>query len=220
MKKFFVTFAVSVVILAILLALAQFYGCFKVPYPSQIVLFKNPTNDAQKVANFVFAKGKAQRFNVGLKDEGTTYNYKLYIDYDMYDLEVFITHNNGKKNLHINHYRTNLSLQEMQTPADLVAHELIYGPSKIIVEEHIHDYGVNMDAKLFQTFKKKRGSVFEGFTREERDSKTSGVQEYVYDDGQELENGKWKAASKKKTDEITEYYQEVLVEVLKALEKK
>lgn len=201
-------------------AFLSVYGCTKAaPKSSSVVLFSNPTNEAQKLANVIVAVGKTQRFNnVGSQDEGISYSHKLYIDSEIYEVKVLV-YKNGQNSLHINHYLTNRSLEEMKTPADFVAQELMYGRSEIYIEEHISDYKVDMGVDIYQTFMKKKDGVYEGFTRAERDSKTSGVQEYLYHDGRELENGKRKVATKKIVDEIAKYYKELLAELLKSLEK-
>lgn len=202
-----------------LMAFLSTYGCTKIlPQPSPAILFSNPINEAQKLANVIVAVGKTQRFNVGSQDEGVSYNHKLYIASRVYEVEVHV-YKNDQNSLHISHYLTNRPLEEMKTPADLVAQELMYGRSEIHIEEHISDFKVDMGVDIYQTFMKKRGSTYDGFTRAERDSKTSGVQEYLYVDDQELENGKWKVATKKTVGEVTEYYKELLAELLKALEK-
>lgn len=209
-----------VMVMAVLFAsISSFYGCTKAaPKSNSIVLFSNPTNEAQKLANFIVADGEAQKFNVCSQDEGVNYTRKLYISRRVYEVEVHV-YKNGPNILHINYYLTNRPLEEMKTPADLVAQELMYGRSEIHIEKHISDYGIDMGVNMYQTFMKKRGAVYEGFTRAERDSKTSGVQEYLYDDGKELQNGTWKNAPKNTVDEITKDYKEVLAELLKTLSK-
>lgn len=203
----------------VLMAPLSIYGCTKTTsQPSPAVSFSNPTNEAQRLANAIVAVGKAQRFNAGSQDEETSYSHKLYVGNKVYELEVH-ARNNGEKSLHINFYLTNRPLEEMKTPADLVAQELMYGRSEIHIEKHISDYKTD-GVDIYQTFTKKRGGLYEGFTRAERDSKTSGVQGYFYQDGQEFENGAWKTASKKTVDEIADYYKEMVAELLKIVEKK
>lgn len=218
MKRVFAISGISVILLMILIVLIQFQGAKKAhETPNQ--LFKTPTNKAQEVANFVFAKGEIDTFNVGEPNEGVTHSYRFYVAFDIYELEVNI-YKNGRKDLRISHYVTNRPLGKLKTPADLVAEELIYGRSEIMIEEHISDYEIDMSVNIFQAFTKKRNNVLIGFTREEKDSKTSGVQEHLYHDGQELENETWKTVSKEKAAEIAKNYQEILASVLKILEKR
>lgn len=194
-------------------------GCTEnTPKPNSAALFQNPTNEAQRLVNAVATIGKTARFNVGSEAEGTSYRHKLYARNNVYELEVY-ARNNGEKSLHINFYLTNQPLEDMKTPADLVAQEIMYGRSEMYIEEHLSDYGVDMGVDIYQTFEKKVGDTWRSFTREERDSKASGVQEYLYRDGQEFKNGSWKAVPEKTTNEITGYYKELLVEILAILEK-
>lgn len=207
----------SVAVLAFMVLAGYLHrGAFP-PKQETKLLFQNPQNLAEKVANAVYQKGEPQAFNVGSDDEGIGYNYKLYVSYRIYDLELSLR-KNGRNGLHINYYATNRPVENLKNAADLVARELMYGKATIAIEEHVSDYKIDMVVDIYQTFTKKRGSVFMGFTREERDwgitnPSKSGVQEYLFDGGRERQISGWKKASAETLQELQEAYKKHLKDV-------
>ena len=65
---------------------------------------------------------------------------------------VYKEFRNRQKSLHINYYNTNRPVENLKTPADLVAHELMYGKAEIHIEEHISDFEVDMEVNIYQQF--------------------------------------------------------------------
>ena len=142
-------------------------------------------------------------------DEGTSYTYKYYFGYEIYELVVdeYKTYKNGQKTLTINHYLTNRPVGSLKNPADLVAYELMFGRAEINIEVHIYDRNIDMEVDIFQQNTKKQGPVYMGFTREERDlGEKAGVQKYLYEDRQESEQSGWKKASDETIIQITDEY--------------
>ena len=181
------------------------------------LLFPNPQNLAQKVANFVVQNGEKGGFNVGVDTEGVFYRYQFYKEHSIYEVELWIY--NDKKIaadlLNINHYVTNLFLETLKSPADLLANELKYGRHKINIEEYVSDTGIDAAVDIYQQFTKKNGFVFEGFTREERDLGITnpskfGVKEYIFSNGKERLDKKWIDASDQTKKEIQKQYFEHL----------
>ena len=83
----------------------------------------------------------------------------------------------------------------------------MYGRSEINIEEHLSDYGVDMEVDIYQQFTKKRGPTYLGFTREERDrGKKAGVQEYLFQDKSERTEKGWQKVSDKTIAEIADEY--------------
>lgn len=211
---------IGAVALTSIVLLSVVYYANTTPKSSSVVLFSNPTNMAQELANIIVDVGEPQRFNVDSQYERVKYNHKFYSARKIYDLTVGVL-KNGEKTLYISCYRPNRPLGEIKTPTDIIAQELVYSRSEIRLERQLVDNGVDMSVDIYQTFMKKRPSVYEGFSGEEKDSETSGVQQYFYSNssGREFESGEWKVASKKTVDELHEYYKELLVELLKDVDK-
>lgn len=206
-------------------AFLSIYGyVLTTPKSSSIVLFPNPTNEAQKLANAVIAVNKTRGLNVDLPNQGKAYthsqhSHRLYIANEIYEVKV-TAYGNVESSLYINYYLTNRPLDQMKTPADLIAQELMNGRSEIYIEEHISDHSVDMSVDAYKTFVKKTIGVREGFTSAERDSGTADVEEYLYHDGYERGDDIWRAASKKTVYETTEHYRKMVTKLLKVLEKK
>ncbi len=172
-------------------------------------LFPKPENLAQKIANFIEKNGEKSTFNDGNEEEGVSYTYKHYFGYEIYELVVgkYKTHKDEQKILEINHYVTNRPVGLLKSPSDLVAHELMYGRAEIHIEEHIYDRNIDMEVDLLQQNTKKRGPVYMGFTREEKDlGEKAGVQKYLYEDKHEYEKSGWKKASDETVAQIADEY--------------
>ena len=216
----------SVLVLLGVAALTLFIGIWLAKLQSHD-LFQEPKNDAQKIANFVAKNGEKGTFNDGSKDEGISYTYKFYYWHEIYELEVTVykEFKDRQKSLQISRYLTNRPVGSLKTPADLVAHELMYGRAEINIEEHISDFDIDMEVDILQQYTKKQGSVYMGFTREERDlgiisPSATGVQEYWYEGRQEREPSGWKKASDKTVAQVADEYRKHLFVISERLKIK
>ena len=174
---------------------------------------------APKVADFVVANGKASAFNKGRLDEITRYSIRFYTDRDIYEVSVSVYKADERRGLSVAHYITNQHFQDFLTPADIVAHQLIWGRPMIYFETHLYDDRSTGDLSSYQQFTKKSDSAYEGFTREERDrGKKAGVREFMFfKAGKVLDGEKWKQPVRGQIDRLQEEYASYLIAIAKEL---
>ena len=153
-------------------------------------------------------------FNIGLKDEGTEYKLRFFKDQgQFYEIEVW-NYKNGRQILTLNYYMTNQRFKTLDSPADLVADELIWGTPKIYIEEHITDSDSTGNVYSYQLFTKKRDLTHDGFTKWDRDNpKRSGVREYLLVDGKVYIKNKTRKASVSEIAEAQEAYNSSLLDI-------
>ncbi len=172
------------------------------------------------IERIVMSWGQPQIFNQDSPDEGTSYTLWLYSRYSMYEVAVD-DWKNGRRGLSIGHYKTNVDFGSMKSPADAVGRELIYGRGKIAIEEHMYTGRADGQLDMYQTFMKKRGPVFMGFTREERDlGEKAGVKQMIFDNGAIFENYKTRKADAEEIAELQSAYLENLKAILRQLKNR
>jgi len=187
--------------------------------------FFNPQNIAQEIGNSLVDIGNPIMFDWGSEKNGyVRYCSRIY-DYfgRIYEICFYVYHD-GRRDLEIDYYLTTSNLVKLN-PADVVVNELIYGKPKITQEIHMNDFGVDGNLDIYQMFHKHRNSVWEGFTREERDlGKRAGVKEYLYHSGsiyhkkRFLKDG-WKSASEKEKKEVQNDYWDHIVLIKELISK-
>ena len=152
-----------------------------------------------------------------MSSEGVGYESLFFKGDGIYKI-VVRDYNNGSRNIYINYYLTNRDFDELVSAADFIAKELMFGQPKIYVEIHISDYGVDGGVNVYQTFTKKTGSVYGGFTREDRDKSIkqnlkTGIREHLWMDKKVSVGSKWRKATLKENGDAQEDYQEILSDV-------
>lgn len=186
--------------------------------------FPEPENSAQEVANLVVIRGFPVLHDWESEKGYVRYHVRAFTSFGrLYDLTA-IVYNDGRRELKIYFYLTNYEFVGRDAD-EMVADQLIWGPPKIHQEIHIWDYGVDETVDLYQMFSKQRGSVWGGFTREERDlGSKAGVKEYLYDHGEVYRERRfwwdgWSKASQWEEEDIQDGYREHLEDLIYLLTK-
>lgn len=173
-------------------------------------------NIAHEVSALVIKKGTPRVYAKGSDVEVTIHKIRIYNETVIYEAEAI--KDPVGQHLKIDYYLTNRDFAG-ENITDVVADELIWGRPLIHHEINIYDKGITGIPEIFQMFSKSSGSVWEGFTREERNlGKKAGVQEYLYVQGRIFHQRRfwrdgWVKASEVDKEEQQYFYQKLLTEL-------
>ena len=171
----------------------------------------------KKITDYIAVNGTFKPFNVSTPSEGFESSLVFFTSQAVYSVSIHkYINEDGRSSLSIGYYLTTADLLATR-PGDVIARELIYGQPKINQEEHLTDLGMDGSVNIYQTFVKKRGSIFERFTREERDSSRGGVRQFLYQDGKVMGKYRWLKASARDKEDVEAGYKEHLEEIIKHL---
>lgn len=172
---------------------------------------------ALAVAQTLSRRTAEQVVNRGAATEGVLHKARLFHENYFYEVDTSF-YWNGTKYLTISAYLTNRDFSELRSSTDAVAEELSMGAPLVHFEQYFYDRGIDGTAEVYQEFTKKRGPVYEGFTRRERDlGKKAGVSEYVQLEDRAYRDGKKLNLKKEEPQDVAETYSENLATIANLL---